>query len=530
MKTQVSELAASAEWGSVSSPQESSFRWSLVLAIAVGILYAILPTKNYYWDGISFSQQIEGAGGLNASLFHPNHLIYNHLGYLGWSWLNALGFHVRALAVLQAISVVSAAACICLLHRILCRITRSAYVSTTLTLLFALSAHFWRYASDADAYVLSLAWLLLAFYFLGRNRASVVQVGLAHVGAMLVHQLAVWFFPAAMVGMYRKRGWRGVAGYSAIAIGITLAAYYAGFVLQTKTSSPRLFLHWVTSHADDVTFSFSLGKNLARSAVSYVRLFLGGKTSAVAEFFGPFMIIALIALAAALLALVVQLMRYRQDLRLLFSGGPVQPGSADNSRRFEIEAVVWLASYAIFLLFWLPYNTFYKIFCLPAFIILATGWLDRRRVPRHYRLALLVTAMAMGNLAFSVFPNAHVAANPAVNIATQLNRLWSNRTVVYYQEQNIDDWYIHYLNPQAIWKQIPSSDPDTFAQVAAADAAHGREVWLDRSALDALSSHSQGSPLPIDSAQPYRDVKHVWRGFYRWHVPAAEALRQTQSN
>src|SRR5271170_3967544 len=119
------------------------------LAAAILLVYAILPTKNYYWDGIAFAQAIEQAGGLRspgfvANLLHPNHLIYNLIGGLVWNAVRGLGFHVRALPVLQAINMVAGAACAWLMQRTLLRLTGSTYLSITLTLLFAFSAIFWK--------------------------------------------------------------------------------------------------------------------------------------------------------------------------------------------------------------------------------------------------------------------------------------------------------------------------------------------------------------------------------------------------
>ena len=64
-------------------------------------LYAGFPTRNYYWDGVSFALDIESAEKLPLSLLHPNHLVYNGIGCIVWSAARALGIDARPITVLQ---------------------------------------------------------------------------------------------------------------------------------------------------------------------------------------------------------------------------------------------------------------------------------------------------------------------------------------------------------------------------------------------------------------------------------------------
>ena len=65
------------------------------LAALVLTLYAAFPTRNYYWDGVSFALAIESPDRLSGLFLHPNHLIYNGIGYVLWSGLRAFGFDGR---------------------------------------------------------------------------------------------------------------------------------------------------------------------------------------------------------------------------------------------------------------------------------------------------------------------------------------------------------------------------------------------------------------------------------------------------
>jgi hypothetical protein len=485
---------------------------SAALAGAILVVYAVLSTKNYYWDGVAFAQNIEQASEVTVhsrpfwtSIIHPNHLIYNSIGYFVWNASRLLGFHGRALTVLQAMNMLAGAACAWLMQRILLRTTRSAYLSTTLTLLFAFSAIFWKYSTDSDAYILSVLCLIGAFHSLIFSvRPRPVLVGLLHAAAMLIHQLAFLFFPAAALGIFLKGGWKALWRYCAVAGGITLPAYYAGFWLEERETSPADFLRWLTSHSPEVSFSFSLPRNLGITISSYSRLFFGG-TGHVLRYFGPFMLVTLILLAVVLAALITVVVRYRSDWRLLSHSD-----WANDSLRI---AVVWFSAYLLFLFFWLPHNTFYKLFCLPAIIFIAAQWLAQYRGPRRRRLALFVAAMALANLALYIFPYSRPDYNQALRFAARMRPLWPAGTVVYYSEYTVDDWFIRYFNPQTVWKPMESRSGATFAECAARDVESGQDVWVDTSAAEALSTGTLRPHFVATQQDNY--PSHAIR-FFRW--------------
>jgi hypothetical protein len=484
------------------------------LASVVLLVYASLPTKNYYWDGISFAQAIEHADGLKSpgvwgNLVHPNHLVYQVIGYLVWVAVRGFGFQGRALAVLQAINMVAGAACVWLMQRTLLRTTGSAYLGTTLSAMFAFSALFWRYATDADAYIPSVMFLVAAFYVLSTSaQPRPLLVGILHVGAMLVHQLAVLFFPAAALGIFMKGGWKNLWRYCVVA-GIALPAYYAGFRLQGGDPSLPPFGRWLTNHSPDSSFSFNLPRNLAFTAVSYTRIFFGG-TGRLLQFFGPFMLVTLILLGIVLVVLIVIVVRCRADLRLM----NWHAGENGSLRPCFWVAVAWFAAYFVFLFFWLPQNTFYKLFSLPAILFMAAPLLAQYRGPRRNRLALFAAAMMLANLALYIFPYSRPDYNQSLKFAVGIRPLWSDRTVVYYRTFTVDDWFVRYFNPQTTWKAMDMGDGvAAFAASAGLDAASGHEVWVDMTAAEVLAAG--GAAAHFEAVQEDNYPKHPIR-FFRW--------------
>ena len=146
-------------------------------------------------------------------------------------------------------------------------------------------------------------------------------------------------------------------------------------------------------------------------------------------------------------------------------------------------ALIWLASYALFLIFWLPNNTFYKLFALPALVILAaTYWRPGWQVSVRSPYVLVVVLVGLFNLTFAIIPYSNENANAAVAFALHLRGpLTKSPTVVYYQSIGPDDNLVKYFTPSAEWKAFAGT------QELDQELRQGKAVWLDTSAVDTLS-------------------------------------------
>jgi hypothetical protein len=441
------------------------------IALTALLVYAALPTKNYYWDGVGFAQTIEDAQRWPA-LLHSNHLVYNLIGDAVY---RALGASVRALYVLQAMNALFAAVTVYLLFGVVESITKYRRATLLLTGLFAFSGTWWRFATDANAYILSVCLLTACALLLApHQRARPIAVAVLHVCAILVHELAVLFFPAALFALWheqpedpRQRRMARVLLYAALAGTLTIGAYIAAFVAQNGGIAPRAFWAWTTSHAEDAAFSFHPLQNAAATTRSWVQLFLTGRASLV-HYFEPTTIVLLALLASTLIWLVVSLLRRNSRQRITVRD-PV-------SFRF---ALLWFAAYFVFLFFWLPHNVFYKLFALPAVILLIANCWTPARNPGSRRTGVpLVAAVALSNLTFGIVPYSRVTANPAVDLATHLDSALRNGAVVYYWNFNTDDTFVRYFNPQTIWHP-----PDTPSAIDT-DLVAGKAVWLDTTAIE----------------------------------------------
>src|SRR5215213_10052075 len=179
--------------------------WLIFAGIA--IIYLAFPTRVYYWDGIVFAQVIEDASRLDPSLVHPNHLIYNFVGYIFYKLLRVFGFELRAVTALQILNSLFSAACAGVLFAILSDTLRSLYLSVCLTLLFAFSATWWKFSTDANAYIPSVLFVLVSFYLaLPERKARPLLVAIAFFVSMAFHQLAVVMFPVLALAVYLQHG------------------------------------------------------------------------------------------------------------------------------------------------------------------------------------------------------------------------------------------------------------------------------------------------------------------------------------
>ncbi|HEV7843710.1 MAG TPA: hypothetical protein VGO69_08420, partial [Pyrinomonadaceae bacterium] len=158
---------------------------------------------------------------------------------------------------------------------------------------------------------------------------------------------------------------------------------------------------------------------------------------------------------------------------------------------------LWILAYTAFLFVWLPQNTFYRLFYLPALIIMAGLLLASARNtearPRTYRVALLVMIVSLFNFLFLIYPSSYVQKYPPLALALEMNQVWPRGTVIYYAFENSDNSLFHYFNPPATWKQLKSMGTNELESELQNIYAAGGTAWLDVFALEQLSSTPDGA-------------------------------------
>lgn len=468
-----------------------------VIFLAVLLVYLGFPTKNYYWDGVAFAQTIENSSSLGLSLIHPNHLIYNVFGYLIYECVLATGFNVRAISVLQSTNSVLSALSAFVLFHILKVSLRSIYLATVLTLLFSFSATWWKFSIDANAYIPSVLLLLVSFYLvLPSHKPRPLLVALTHSVSMLFHQLAIFFFPVVAIGIFiqtrplplRNRLWR-IALYSGVSFLITFGAFYFCFYLQTATLNFRSFTGWLTSYSPEIGFVFSAKESLESTLRGHARLLFGGRFNFLSEIIGAFTLLLMGVLIFACAAFALQIVRKPQGIKT-----EKEAGRNNHYKQLIALCAVWAVLYLVFLFFWIPQNTFYRLFYLPALVVMLGIVLKRYEISgvRRWRAALFVIIVALSNFLFLIYPYAQVRKNTPLSLALEMNKIWSEKTVVYFSQRNSDGELLSYFNPTTIWKKLEPIGTEEFESELQEIYAGGGTVWVETSALHQIMRQEGG--------------------------------------
>jgi hypothetical protein len=459
-----------------------------LLFIAIALIYLLFPTRNYYWDGIIFAQSIEDATSLNSSLVHPNHLIYNYAGYFFFKLLRSLGAEIRALTALQILSSILGAACARVFFSILFDTLRSLYLAVCLTLLFAFSATWWKFSTDANAYIPSVLFLLISFYLvLPDRKARPLLLAVMFFISLAFHQLAVLMWPALAVGVYLQDGELSIRQrslnafyFSAVAAVLIIATYGYLFYLASGTFDVQRLLSWTASYSPDADTRFNVWSNLQYSLRGQVRLFFGGRFNLLKGLMNPLVLVLIAALVAAVAFVLFNVLR---SLTILRGGGPILR-LEKRQKTVLVLSLLWALVYLVFLYFWLPQNTFYRLFYLAPLILLLGLLLSavQHRVTKRRTLAAFVVAVALANFLFLIYPFSHVEKYPPLAFALEMNREWPPGTVIYYGAANSDQALVRYFNPSTQWKLLR---PESMTTLGAA--------WLETTAIDQISSTAAGA-------------------------------------
>ena len=455
-----------------------------LLAGVLLVVYASVPTRNYYWDGIKFALRIEDCGGtFCGSLVDPNHPLYCTVGNYA-RWVIERVQPIRALPLLQGMNAIAGAIAVLILGDALLVQGAGLRITLTAMALFGSGATWWRYASDANAYILSVLFLVIAFRIGSApgpatpRRLALMSV--AHVGAMLFHQMAVLFTPVAISYVIVKSRRRASAAVRCVLYGsvtgtTTVAIYAAFFVGITGETGLGSFVPWVLTRSSEAAVASSLFGVVRDTALSYARLLFGGRWRLFLTYaWDPPILAAAVVLAAVAVWLILDKRNERQTFR---------PVALDPAVR--LMCWVWLVSFGIFLLFWEPRNAFYKLFVWAPIVFLLAGWMHRRCAGDvHRRAGKAVVALALVNWIFVVYPYSRAESSPLLQFSRQLGDQWSEATVLY-REFATDNWYIRYFNPTTVWVHLDSLET---LERAVSDCS---AVWLDTTAVRYLTDEAQ---------------------------------------
>ncbi|MCU1261890.1 MAG: hypothetical protein JWO80_4775 [Bryobacterales bacterium] len=472
-------------------------RGALLLVLPL-IFYFTLPTRDFYWDGVAFAINIEKQLPV-ASLVHPSHIAYTLCGAWLYDLTKTVGVHTRALFILQAANSVLAELCVILLYISLRLRDVPATLSVPMALAFAFSATWWKFATDANAYVPSIFLLLCAYILLEHPRTTALA-GLAQAGAMLFHELAFLFLLVALVRLRRSR--RSLSVYAATAMIPVAAAYLAAYIAASDHATITGLFPWITSHSPDSGFSFNPLTNAALSLRGTFRLFFGGRLR---DFAGdPISKVALTVLVIATVSFLIWMWRGVRR------GAKVTPP--------PLHLLVWVGVYAAFLFVWMPQNTFYRLFYLPPLIAIL-GTTLRHAPATRLAVRLFVPILLTWNFVFLVYPQSRPEFNAPLRFALAANKGWAPGTPIVFHRFHPDLWTISYFNQQAVWIGMDQADLDKLDRTLEYAQNERKPLWLEATAYDLIAASPNGRRWLAVHDQPgklleFKDEKHEFRFHY----------------
>jgi hypothetical protein len=241
----------------------------------------------------------------------------------------------------------------------------------------------------------------------------------------------------------------------------------------------------MTYYSHENGFVFNAAESVSRTLSGTVKLFFGGRFSYFIETNNLFTTVLAAVDVLAFAVFVVLLLR---SLRKRLSG-EIPYESRVEFGGVTVLCLTWVCSYMVFLFFWIPKNTFYRMFYLAPLMILIGMWVWRIKFVRpHAAIApLFVTVVILSNFLFLIYPYSLVRAETPLSMATGMNKVWSPKSVVYYSVMDSDSDLIRYFSPATKWKPLGTIDPTAFEVELQQIYAAGGDAWVEHSAYDGLA-------------------------------------------
>lgn len=174
------------------------------MLIAVCILYLILPTQNANIDSWYYAACVK----YGNELINSHHLLYNVLGYLWFEFLKLFYKNMEAIQALNAMNALAASISLFIFYKTLILLRQTAQSALSLAFFSGVCFGFFRFATDAETYILPILFSIASTYFYIRNKKSdIFFVAFFSLLAICTHQLHIWWTIAIALHLlfYRKK-------------------------------------------------------------------------------------------------------------------------------------------------------------------------------------------------------------------------------------------------------------------------------------------------------------------------------------
>jgi hypothetical protein len=377
----------------------------------IALLGAVIAGGGFLWltrtleqtgDSLSYAEAIRS----KAELFHPHHLLFNPVVVVVRELLKTVWPGVSEIAAAQVHNILWALAGGLALAVIVRRLS-GTWVGGGIAAGGLLASYgFWHYATLVEVYIpamgalaVTLAWLLTRPSLpAGLGRQAVIGLGFAV--AVLYHQMfLLWAVPLVVlfIGKWGRRAWPPILRILFIAGGLIAAVYAAAYATTGGPASIRGFIQWFFEYANHPHPGWGTMRNV--SILGLAKLLLSQALDMV------YVVERLYLPAAAL---------YGLALLALIGWNAIQIVRRASDAALRLFAMVWIAVYNVFLLWWSPFGYELSIhLLLPVILLAALALRDLgERRPRPARAARAGGAVAAGIIILIGGWNAWTAIGP----------------------------------------------------------------------------------------------------------------------
>lgn len=142
-----------------------------------------------------------------SELFNSHHLVYNYFGYYWFSLLKSFIPNIEAIVALNLMNAITAIICLYLIHNCLLKLKINSTIALWLSLFCGVSFGFMRYATDAETYILPIAFSLgsTLLFINPKNNVQLFISGVLAALSILLHQVHIWWTLAMLISLLSSK-------------------------------------------------------------------------------------------------------------------------------------------------------------------------------------------------------------------------------------------------------------------------------------------------------------------------------------
>jgi hypothetical protein len=167
------------------------------------ICYFIFPTQNADIDSWYYAACVKH----NNELINSHHLIFNIIAYGFYHCIQIFLPNIEAISALNAMNALAASFSLFFAFKIFKQLDANDLIASIFVFLCGASFGFFRFASDAETYILPILFSLIStFFFVKKNTTyNLYFSALFSVLAVLTHQLHIWWTLAMYIYLIKNQ-------------------------------------------------------------------------------------------------------------------------------------------------------------------------------------------------------------------------------------------------------------------------------------------------------------------------------------